>query len=194
MSGSKGLDWQLARERLERAQLAIETNFRTEVEFQEILRQRAAALAFEIQESEEAGETILVFRLTSGQYAVPLRSVVEVTARPAVAPAPGTPPSISGLMQVRGEIRVVWNLNLILGLPPRMEQEGAVALLLRTGNAEAAVLVDEVDDIRTVKEAGKLSAPEGALHAAWMTDDLIIVLDTERLWSGESADGHERTL
>ncbi len=183
MSGAKRLDFQGARERLERALLAIESETRPPEELEAIYRQRAALLSAPLEAGAgEASEAIVVFRLGSGRYAVPLASVSEVTARPRVAPVPGSLEEMEGLIQVRGEIRVVWNLRRLLGLEPAPEGgEDRTALLLRTGKGEAGVLVDEVEDIRSVRATERLPAPEDSAAGAWMTSDLVLVLNAEGL-------------
>jgi len=192
MSDSKRLDFQGARERMLRALTVIESDIRPREEIEAAYRQRAEWLARPLElDAGDAPEDIVIFRLGESRYAVPLRSVAEVTARPLVAPAPGAPESIAGLIQVRGEIRVLWNLRKLLGLAPRGEPgENRTALLLRTGKGEAGVLVDEVEDIRTVNAPDRRPPPDDSSAGAWMTEDLIIVLDTDGLWPVESKTEH----
>ena len=183
MSEPKRLNFQRAKDRLERALTTLESDSRSEEEILAIYRQRAELLSRPVEsDASDAGEGIVVFRLGETRYAAPLINVSEVDASPRVAPAPGAPPEILGLMQVRGEIRVVWNLHRLLGLAtPREFGESRTVLLLRSGRGEQGVLVDEVEDIRIVDENRRKPAPEDSEHGAWMTDDLIVVLNIERL-------------
>jgi len=182
MSKAKEFDWTAAKQRLERARAAIESDSRSEEEVEALYRERAAMLARPIVlEKIDTGEAIMIFLLGAERYAVPLEKVAEVVARPQIAAAPGTSDEISGLVQIRGEIRVAWDIRRVLGLMAGENREGEIMLLLRTGVGEAGILVDEVEDIRAVTDNQRGSPPEGARHAAWMTDDLVIVLDTEAL-------------
>lgn len=185
MKRAKGFDWQSARERLERARLLIESDARSPEQLEALYRERAALLAQPlVTKSSDAGETIMVFRLGSERYAIPLTRITEVVARPRIAPAPGTLPVIAGLIQIRGEIRVTWDLRRLLGVSESESDESATVLLLRTPAGETGLLIDAVEDIRTVGQDGRRPAPERAPHAAWTTEDLVIVLDTETLLPG----------
>lgn len=198
-AAAEGFDWQAARAQLERARSAIEASGRSDEQIEKLYRRRAELLAQPAAGTSAAGdavETIMVFRLGAERYAAPLAAVAEVIARPRIAAAPGAPAEIAGLIQVRGEIRVVWDLRQLLGLPsPGLPGDGppgenndgpGVVLLLRTAAGEAGALADEVEDIRVVQEDEKRPALEKAAHAAWMTADLVTVLDTESLLPGET--------
>ena len=54
-------------------------------------------------------------------------------------------------------------------------------MLLRMVSGEVGVLVDEVEDIRNVHETERRPPPENSVEGTWMTHDLIVVLNTERL-------------
>lgn len=185
MSATEGIDWRAARERLERIRRAIESGARSDEQLDALYRARAALLSKPAGADAIApGESIMIFRLGTARYGIPLADVAEVAARPRMAPAPGAPPEIAGLMQIRGEIRVVWNTARALHLPKADVGETASVLLLRTGAGEAGILVDEVEDIRHVQEDERRPAPEKSPHAAWMTGDLVIVLNAGALIPG----------
>jgi purine-binding chemotaxis protein CheW len=172
MNANKRFDWQAARTRLERARLAIEALDYSPAQIDNLYRKRAQALAAPETVTENAGERIVIFRLGAARYALPLHSVVEVIVKPRIAPAPGAPPEVVGLIQVRGEIRPVWLLQ-----PGESKHQPANVLLLRVNGAEAGCQVDEVEDIRLVKNDDRQPVPEKSPHALWMTSDLVVVLD-----------------
>ncbi len=183
MTANQGIDWRAARERLESARRAIESGARSDEQLDALYRARAALLAKPPGADTAArGESIMIFRLGTARYAAALADVVEVAARPRIAPAPGAPAEIAGLMQIRGEIRVVWNTARTLHLAQTDIGETASVLLLRTPAGEVGILVDDVEDIRNVNEDERRPAPEKSPHAAWMTDDLVIVLNAGSLF------------
>jgi chemotaxis signal transduction protein len=184
MNARTRLDFKGARERMERALRDIESDIHSPEEAEKIYLRRAALLAQPIElVGSEGGESIVIFLLGKERYAVLLASVSEIIAPPPVAPAPGAPGDIDGLIQVRGDIRVVWNPRKLLGLAQQSEPGNtSTALLLRIPGGEAAVLVDEVEDIRTVRLTERRPAPADAVQGAWMTHDLIIVLNPAVLW------------
>jgi purine-binding chemotaxis protein CheW len=173
---------------MERALASIESVVASPEELESVYRRRAEWLARPIESSDdETAGQIVIFRLEGARYAVPLNSVVEVIARPLITPAPGAPPEVAGLIQVRGEVRVVWNLQRILGLPPSQQNDGnPAALLLRPSRGGAGVLVDEVEDIRRVPDNQRCPAPEDSRMSAWMTGDLVTVLNVDALFPGDT--------
>jgi purine-binding chemotaxis protein CheW len=187
MSGSNRLDFEQARKRMERALASIESTAASPAELESVYRQRAEWLARPLDsgEDETAGQ-IVIFRLDNARYALPLNSVVEVIARPRITPTPGAPPEVAGLIQVRGEVRVVWNLQRILGLPSSHESgANPAALLLRLAGGEPGVLVDEVEDIRAVPDKQRCPEPQDSVMSAWMTADLVTVLSVDALFPGD---------
>jgi chemotaxis signal transduction protein len=141
---------------------------------------RAELLARPVSHGEDsAGEGIMIVRIGSARYGIALPEIAEVTCGSACAPVPGAPPEVAGLIQVRGEVRPVVNAGRILGVDIRGHSK--IILLLRRGSREIGIQVDEVEDIRTVREEERKSPFHGAAHARWMTDDLVTVLDTNSL-------------
>ncbi len=186
MSAGKGFDWEAAKARLERARLAIESEGHNSEQVEALHRGRAEALARRDAGSAETGERILIFRLGQERYAFPLAKVAEVVMKPRIAPAPAAPPEVAGLIQVRGEIRPVWDPAPLLGLTQTDSSESRDVLLLRLAGGEAGCLVSEVEDILAVKEDERRPAPDKAPHAAWMTSDRVVVLDPATLFPGRT--------
>ena len=190
MSDSKRLNWQAARERGERALLEIESGGHSPERLEALRRARTEFLSrpLETQAADE-GEAILVFRLGAELYGATLARLTEVLERPPIAAVPGTRPEIAGLIQVRGEIRVVWNLAMLLGTSAESGRLATVLLMRNTAGAEWGLLVEEVMDIRRVREADRLPPPESARHASWTTADLVTVLNIETLLAGFTGEG-----
>lgn len=191
MSDKQRLDWQAARELLERTRLAIESGQRSHQRLKTLRRTRAELLARPAEVDEaESGEAILVFRLAAALFGLPLSRVAEVFPQPPIASVPHGPAEISGLIQIRGEIRVVWDLTRILATSPSGSAEAApgeartVLLVRNAAGNESGFLVEEVMDIRTVSQSDRLSPPETVNHAIWATADLVTVLEIDALLSG----------
>jgi purine-binding chemotaxis protein CheW len=193
VSGNSRLDWAAAREHLAHVQQAIEeTALHSRERRDRIYRMRAELLARPVSRREDsAGETIMIVRIGAARYGVALPQVSEAIGGATCAPIPGAPPEVAGLIQIRGEVRPVLDVGRILGLPqlglPQLgvpENDGGnskIILLLRRGSREIGIQVDEVEDIRTVSEDERKPPFHGAVHARWMTDDLVTVLDTNSL-------------
>ncbi|MBL8217104.1 MAG: chemotaxis protein CheW [Bryobacterales bacterium] len=182
MTERKRLDFDRAKEHMARAQQTIEMGLQGSDDVAQLYRRRAELLA-RVPESMEAsqGEDILVFRLGDARYAIAVAAIGEVIPRPKLAPTPGSPTEIAGLLQVRGEIRVVWDLWRLLGLTATPDGARTV-LLLRSGRG---VLVQEVEDLRRVDPRQRREAADKVPYRMWMTEDFVVVLDAEGMIAGE---------
>jgi chemotaxis signal transduction protein len=187
MSERPRLDWVQARERLARVQKALEQGTLASSEERErVYRLRADLLAQPaLLENAFNTESIMVFGLAAGRYAIPTSEIAEVISNPKCAPVPGSSPELAGLIQVRGEVRPVWNLRRVLGITGGDNREFQI-VLLRRGSREIGVQVDQIDEIRSVPPAARKPAPEGAFHAGWMTEDLVTVLDMGSLFEEQT--------
>lgn len=105
-------------------------------------------------------QTLQVCLITvSGEpLAVDLRHVQEVFEVESVTPVPGMPPALVGVTNLRGVVMPLVDLRLVVGLPeggppPRF------AVVIRHGAQHAAVLVDDVPELRTVRKEDLLPVP-----------------------------------
>jgi purine-binding chemotaxis protein CheW len=185
MSDGARLNWQKARQRLEEAQNALEPSGQlSQAELDRVYRERAVRLSQPLTHTNQAGaESILVFRLGDSRFGVALATVAEVIAHPKIAPVPGAPPEIAALIQVRGEVRPVWDLRPMLGLPiaAGFHWDAAQIILLRNGAHEIGILVDTVEDVVSARERRQTPASTAGLPGSWVTEDFTTVLDTKSL-------------
>ena len=187
MKRQADIDWQAARASIERTRRRLEGAEVTAEERGRILRQRMEALAqaHAGQEDEGGKREMIVFRLDEERFALPLASVTEVLTSAAIAPVPGAPPIIAGVMPVRGEIRPVFDLQQLLGAASTGPRDFVVLAMHQ--NHEVGFLVAGVEDISLVGLTDLQPGPEGNPRIRGITVDLIQVLDLEVLLN-ESAD------
>jgi purine-binding chemotaxis protein CheW len=187
MTKKAGLDWELARARLERVREAIEQSAAPTAEEKErAFRRRAEQLAQPLRPASETagGDAVVVVRIGTQRYGFQLAAVAEVIPNPQCTPLPGAPSEVAGVIQVRGEIRPVCELSQVLGLPGGYPASGGTVLLLREGGREFGARVDAVDDIRIVPPSERRPPPQGDKHASWITHDLVTVLNPNSLLQG----------
>lgn len=189
MSEAKVRDWTAVRRRLEAVEKVLRAGTEpTREELERIYRQRAEELARPLpQAGDIAAGNILVFRTGAARFGVPLNGVAEVIARPKIARVPGAPPEIAGLVQARGEVRQVWNLQAVFaGQTPggKTEETGSSGigqiLLLRHAGQEAGVLAQIIEDIMPY-DPEKLR-PSDQLPGTHLTDDYVTVIDIKTLF------------
>ncbi|HEX3744190.1 MAG TPA: chemotaxis protein CheW [Bryobacteraceae bacterium] len=183
MSDAPRFDWQSALARLDKARRALEQGLAPAAEeLEAIYRERAQRLAqggADEPEIEAAG-LLTVFRIDAFRYALPGSSVAGVLSGAKLAFVPGADPALMGVVQVRGEIRPVYNLLIHLqaqGSPP----SGGPIILVNADRIQVGIAVTEVEEIRPFLKDIPTAAPESGA-VSWVTEDFVHVLNPRALW------------
>jgi purine-binding chemotaxis protein CheW len=124
----------------------------------------------------------MLFEVGVARFGIPLHSVTGAIRNPKIAPVPGAPKAVAGLIQIRGEVRPVWNIRLILGLaaPEKGQPEQSRVILMRNGTHEFGILVDRIEDVAV--RAGDHRVTTIGSVAATITKDFVTVLDSQSLF------------
>lgn len=180
MAERTSIDWEQARASLRRAEQFLERPAVSPSERERTFRERARALAQAAAEpvDQASQEQMIVFRLGRERFALPLSDLNEVISPPAIARVPGAPEEIAGVMQVRGEIRPVFDLCRLLRIE---EPSQATVLMARCRQKELGLKVGQVDEIRKFGEEDRDTDRQSEGPVAYVTFDLIQVLSLEGL-------------
>ena len=108
--------------------------------------------------------SVVEFVLGGERYALDIQLAREIVEMIPITPIPRAPPYISGVINLRGEITNIMNLNTLLGLPPREIRENQKIIVLvpeaASGN-NVGVIVDEVTSVLQVAESDVEHLGEG---------------------------------
>jgi len=158
-------------------------------EITRVLEERARALARSSDEGETSGETIGMVVLAVGEerYGVEVRDVQEIEPLDKITPIPGTPAFWTGVVNLRGSMYPVLDIERYLGLPLSEGVESPKVALVSRNGISVGLLVDEVPEIRPVK-VSEIGPPlaEGSSKAEvvrGVTPDMLSILDLEALLS-----------
>jgi len=158
-------------------------------EITRVLEERARALARSSDEDETSGETIGMVVLAVGEerYGVEVRDVQEIEPLDKITPIPGTPAFWTGVVNLRGSMYPVLDIERYLGLPLSEGVESPKVALVSRNGISVGLLVDEVPEIRPVK-VSEIGPPlaEGSSKAEvvrGVTPDMLSILDLEALLS-----------
>ncbi len=123
-------------------------------------------------------------------------SVQEVIRSPELALVPLAPPTIQGLLNLRGQILTAIDLRRLLKLrEPAQKIASPMLMILRTTNGSIALVVDSVGDVMEVSEE-TFEAPPDTVPAAVLSlirgvhkldGTLLHVLDAEATGSSQAA-------
>ncbi len=144
----------------------------------------------------------VVFTLSGGDYALPVRDVAEIGRVPSVTKVPNVPEFVRGITNLRGEIVPVLNLPQLLGLQETaLTARGRVLFLqARDQVAASGLLVDEVKGIQRIPSQqlehvtglvdDKVTSVLRGVHGRG--DRLLNVLDLEQVFRLEEFQRFDR--
>jgi purine-binding chemotaxis protein CheW len=139
------------------------------------------------------------FRLAGHLFGFDIRAVKEVNTQTAFTAIPHAPPGVRGYVNLRGNIFLVLDLCLLLGMEPALVTADSRLLIFKATVGESfGVLVDQIGDIATVsgdlvenwrpdlqsrveeatraRRAGELIAGLGKL-----ADEVLVIVDPHKL-------------
>jgi purine-binding chemotaxis protein CheW len=100
-----------------------------------------------------ASMALVFFRLGEQRYALRLDAVDRVIRAVAVTPVPETPAFVLGLVNLAGQLLPVFSLRRCLGLPDRPIRPEDQFVIARTSRLTVAMVVDEMQGVRTLDVA-----------------------------------------
>lgn len=92
----------------------------------------------------------LIFDLNHCRYGIATQAVQEIFFLPALIPVAEAPPDIVGMLNLRGEILPVIDLNRRFGRPSRPYQLTDSVIVLQADTLRAGIIVDHVYDVEAV--------------------------------------------
>jgi purine-binding chemotaxis protein CheW len=158
---------------------------------------------FLLDDGDEDGmaNKYLSFRLGGQSYGIAIRFVTEIIELPAFSPVPDMPPSVRGVMNLRGSVILVMDLRLRLDMPERAYDDRSCVVVAELplgakagGAADDAIklglAVDTVEEVCEIPERDIEGAPRlrtGSGEASYIAgigkvgDKVKILLDIERI-------------
>jgi purine-binding chemotaxis protein CheW len=137
---------------------------------------------------ENDTEAFVTFTVAGQLFGVPVTQVQDILTPDAVAPVPGGPPEVRGLINLRGRIVTVIDMRTRLQLPPGNEKTG-MCVTVESGGEPYTLFVDSIGDVIKLSRAQREANP-ATLDAVWRdvadavyrTDQgLLVALHIDRL-------------
>lgn len=182
------IDWTAVKSRLAKAEKALAAALVIdETRKDALLRRRADTLAARKSILPRKTETrsVMTFLLGKERYGVDLASLRQVVPLDGLVPVPGTPETILGVMNLRGEVGSVWDLARLMDIPKEEAAMGGHVLVLKA-EFDVGFLVDYVEGRQEIDTGAMIlpGAGESALPMRFLkglTPERIHVLNTEAL-------------
>ena len=135
------------------------------------------------------------FLVDGHRFGVEVATVQEVVRYQPMTRVPLAPPTLSGLINLRGQVITAVDLRRRLGLPDRTADELPMDVIVHTKDGLVSLLVDRIGDVVEVSEEAFEEPPETLLgigralvRGAYKLDDaLLLSLDVEAAVDLQSA-------
>ena len=139
---------------------------------------------------------VACFLLGEDVYAVDIMRIREIIRPQKLSALPKAPVFMEGVLNLRGAVIPVVDLRKRFDMPGREDDRNRRLLILALAGRTLGIVVDEVTEVITVPVAN-LKPPPQVTHGVGaeylvgvclVEDDLVMLLDPDRLLTGSEAD------
>jgi purine-binding chemotaxis protein CheW len=162
-------------------------------------RSTAKATAITPDENDKVFQWV-TYRLDEETYGINVMQVQEVLRYTEIAPVPGAPNYVMGIINLRGNVVTVIDTRARFGLPPSEITDSSRIVIIESDEHVVGILVDSVAEVVYLRSSEIDSAPhvgteESAKFIQGVSnrdDELLILVDLNKLLNDEEWD--EMTL
>jgi purine-binding chemotaxis protein CheW len=135
----------------------------------------------------------VTFRLGDEKYGINVMQVQEVLRVTEIAPVPGAPSYVLGIINLRGNVVTVIDTRDRFGLMPKEPDDISRIVIIETENHIIGILVDSVAEVVEMRASGIEAAPnvgndESSKYIQGVTsreNELLILVDLNKFLSDE---------
>ncbi|MBW9266052.1 MAG: chemotaxis protein CheW [Candidatus Thiodiazotropha endolucinida] len=150
-----------------------------------------------IEDDEEAGGGPLIqfvtFILMEEVYGINVMQVQEVLRITEIAPVPGAPSYVLGIINLRGNVVTVIDTRTRFGLPTKEVDDASRIIVIESEKQVVGILVDAVAEVVELRETDIDPAPNVGTEessryiqgVATQEDRLLILVDLNKLLTDE---------
>lgn len=133
----------------------------------------------------------VTFYLEEEKYGINVLLVREVLKNTEIAPVPGSPHFVTGIINLRGNVVTVVDTRTRFGLPPKQEDESSRIIVIEMGEHVVGMMVDSVAEVVTLRASEIEFAPnvgndESAKYIHGVSnqgEELLILVALEKLYT-----------
>lgn len=148
-----------------------------------ILEERARALAQPLEETAATGPSLelLTFSCAGSAYAIDASDAVAVVPLGELTPVPGTPGAVLGVVNHRGRVLAVVDVDRLVAASGRDATEASLGIVIDTDGAAFVVLTDTVPELASLEEEDvtPTDRPDGVVRG--VTSAMAALLDVTAL-------------
>lgn len=148
------------------------------------------------QTAESANDPILqwvTFQLENETYGIDVMKVQEVLRVSEIAPVPGAPDYVMGIINLRGNVVTVLDTRRRFGLAPKEVDDSTRIAVIEANDTVVGILVDSVAEVVEMRRSAVESSPsvgndESSKYIEGVANhdgELLILVDIDKLLSDE---------
>lgn len=111
-----------------------------------------------IVDVEEERVLIIIFRLADGLFGIHGSDAKEVLEVKKITAVPGSPDFIVGIVNVRGDVEPVIDLNRFLQLPHERDPDKVMVIIAQNGEVRSGIRVAAIEDVVEIPKSSVRSA------------------------------------
>lgn len=131
----------------------------------------------------------VTFRLDNETYGINVMLIQEVLRVTDIAPVPGAPGYVIGIINLRGNVVTVIDTRMRFGLPPRDFDDATRIVIIETENQTVGIVVDSVSEVvdiysNEIETAPNVGNDETARYIEGVVsrgEELLILVDLNKL-------------
>ena len=135
----------------------------------------------------------VTFRLDNETYGINVMQVQEVLRYTEIAPVPGAPPYVLGIINLRGNVVTVIDTRLRFGLAQTETTDQTRIVIIETENQVVGILVDAVaevvylrqSEIETTPNVGNEETAKFIQGVCHKNEELLVLVDLEKMMTDE---------
>lgn len=135
----------------------------------------------------------VTFNLENEKYGINVMSVQEVLRMTEIAPVPGAPHYVIGIINLRGNVVTVVNTRTRFGLGEIESDDATRIVIIESGGQVIGILVDSVAEVVDLRKSEIESAPnvgndESSKYIQGVSsqgEQLLILVDVDKLLTDE---------
>jgi len=139
---------------------------------------------------------LVTFNIGNEEFAIEILAVQEIVRMMPITDVPQSPPSVVGVVNLRGQITPVVDLRERFGLEPREHSQDSRIIVVEVEGHVLGFIVDNVNEVMQIDAAAVDPAPSVTttvdstyIRGVGKLDDrLLILLELERLFNSEEID------
>ncbi|MDH5570517.1 MAG: chemotaxis protein CheW [Gammaproteobacteria bacterium] len=143
----------------------------------------------EVNTGKSEHRQCVTFRLDDEVYGINVMLIQEVLRVTEIAPVPGAPSYVVGIINLRGNVVTVIDTRMRFGLPPKEMDDSTRIVIIETENQTVGIIVDSVSevvdiyasDIETAPNVGNDETARYIEGVVSRDEHLLILVDLNKL-------------